>query len=244
MISGTTFAHKAIEHDYCLRHCVESMLPVCDEVILLDCGGDDGTSELIKALGMQHPKIRIFRVDWRPDHAAGKWLADLVNYARSKAAGDYHFHLQADEVLGEGSHDEFLQLATEKTPFFSHRYNFWVDPWHLIPHGRVCGHMVLRCAPMECPSKGDAEQLDVEQAFASTVELFHYGFLRKPGALRKKAIHMEEHIIGHHNPVWDAEDTFGELRKCYPEDHCLKFSGNHPARMIPWLKERGYEPVA
>lgn len=243
MITGTTIAYKVTEHDYCLAECIASLLPVCDEIIVVDCSPDDETSYAIRKANLWDKKIRIILADWKPS-SQGAWLADIVNYARSKANPDsYHIHLQADEVIHESSYPEIRERAKNMECVAVHRYNFWKDHRHLCPHGTVCGHRIPRCAPMSVPCWGDGETLQCPNPIRSSIEFFHYGFIREIKAFSLKARMMEMAYVNQINPVWDRVDVegAGPIRNYYPDGDLILFNGQHPAVALAWLKDHGYE---
>lgn len=241
-ITGTTIAYNVFAHDYCIYECLQSLLQVCDEVIVVDCGGSDSTSTYLQETAHLCTKLRLVAAEWNPSSQGG-WLADLVNLARSYAKGDYHIHLQADEVIHEGSYPEIRQRAKNMECVAVHRYNFWRDHRHLVPHGAVCGHRIVRCAPMRIPSVGDAETLGCPSPIMSSIEFFHYGFLRNIKSLCAKARMMEMAFLNQINPVWDRVDVegAGPIRNYYPDSDLIPFGGQHPAIAREWLKNHGYE---
>lgn len=49
--------------DYCAHLGVKSLLPVCDEVIIVDAGSTDGTVEFFEDWSKVEPKIRVIHYD-------------------------------------------------------------------------------------------------------------------------------------------------------------------------------------
>jgi len=48
-----------ISQDYCLRECIESVLPVSDEVVVADWNSSDSTLEFLQEWASREPRIRI-----------------------------------------------------------------------------------------------------------------------------------------------------------------------------------------
>ena len=44
-LGGSLFVRNAIQYDYCVEEAIESLAACCDEVFVLDCQSDDGTTE-------------------------------------------------------------------------------------------------------------------------------------------------------------------------------------------------------
>src|SRR3954467_2993440 len=61
-VSGFTFIRNAVKNDYPIVEAITSILPLCDEFIVMAGNSDDGTRELIEAIGS--PKIKIIDSVW------------------------------------------------------------------------------------------------------------------------------------------------------------------------------------
>lgn len=76
--------------------CIESVLGIADEIILVDSLSSDRTVEIAKGLG-----AKVF------EHKFDNY-GKQKNFASSKASGEWILSLDADEVLEEGSKEEIL----------------------------------------------------------------------------------------------------------------------------------------
>src|SRR5439155_1700770 len=77
---------------------VRSLLDVCDEVVVNVGRSDDGTRELVAALG--DPRVRILDTVW--DFSRGSTaLAVETDRAMAACRGAWGLYVQADEVLDE-----------------------------------------------------------------------------------------------------------------------------------------------
>ena len=61
-VSGFTFIRNAEKFDYPVVEAIKSILPICDEFIVMAGNSDDGTNELIKSIDSD--KIKIFHSVW------------------------------------------------------------------------------------------------------------------------------------------------------------------------------------
>jgi len=61
-VSGFTFIRNAVNYDYPVVEAIESILPICDEVVVAVGASDDATLALIQ--GIQSDKIRIVETVW------------------------------------------------------------------------------------------------------------------------------------------------------------------------------------
>ena len=106
-VSGFTFVRNAVLYDYPVVEAIQSILPVCDEVVVAVGNSDDGTLELVK--NIPSSKIRIIETIW--DEAlriGGKVLAvetDKAFHGISPDA-DWAFYIQGDEVV----HEKYLDV--------------------------------------------------------------------------------------------------------------------------------------
>ena len=63
-VSGFTFINQAVRFDYPIVEAIQSILPLCDEVVVAVGDADDGTRTLIE--GIDSDKIRIVDTVWDP----------------------------------------------------------------------------------------------------------------------------------------------------------------------------------
>jgi glycosyltransferase involved in cell wall biosynthesis len=76
-------AHKLV-------HAIESVLPVADEIIIVDGGSTDNTEELARS----YEKVRYYFHKWSDNYAIQK------NVSMDRAAGDWILILDSDEAIG------------------------------------------------------------------------------------------------------------------------------------------------
>jgi len=228
-------------------------LPVCDEVVVCDGESDDGTQEFIREWMLREPKIKLCVYKWPDPVGQIDFWVDWLNFARTHIKTDYQLQLDADEVLHESSYPTILKLK-ERNARFSvrcQRYNFWRDAQHLIPHGVCCSHLVTRIAPQNVWLPSDGPHPNGQEAIMMAIdppeqiEIYHYGFLRKPDAFFKKAKAIQKMFFNSYDPrLAKAETMAGNwMENCEVgwENNLLPFNKPHPQRMIGWLQERGYK---
>jgi len=99
-IAGFTFIRNGVIYDYPFLESIQSLLPLCDELIIAVGRSDDNTLEQIKSL--KSSKIRIIETIWDDElRKSGTILSQQTNLALDQVAGDWAVYLQADEVLHE-----------------------------------------------------------------------------------------------------------------------------------------------
>ena len=63
-LGGTIITHDCIKYDYCIKEAINSLIEICDEIIINDAESTDGTIELIKKMQINFPKIKLFHDKW------------------------------------------------------------------------------------------------------------------------------------------------------------------------------------
>lgn len=250
---GLVLVRNCFELDYCFVECIQSLLPVCDQICICDGESTDGTQEAVRKWLEREPKLSLCVYPWPNPKGDPDFYVKWIQYGRDHCQGDYVFHLDADEVLAPWSHARvraYKGMATE--PGFSvvcNRLNFWRDTSHLIPHGVCCGHEVIRMAPqgMFLPSDGYhvLGEPVTKIAKKSDIDIMHYGFLRQPEAFFKKAKALQGFFFNDYDPRLAQAETFKGVWSTMPgitgwENELLDYKGAHPSVIAPWLKKRGY----
>lgn len=259
-LGGNVCIRNGEEFDFCWELAVQSLLPVCDQVVLCDCDSTDGTSAKIAAWAKREPKIKAINYPWTDPHGDGMWVMDWTNWAREHLDTDYHFQLDADEVLHENAYGQvrLLMEEAEKSEPFSvlcWRYNFWRDAWHLIPKNECCGHRVIRIAPTnvwlpaDYPHPKGRAAMDMERD--CPLQIFHYGFLRRREAFFKKERALQQAFVNRFDPKLVRAETYAGNWMDMPgissgddtspgwEIRVTEFTGTHPEIALQWLRDRG-----
>jgi len=253
-LGGFTMIKDGDALDYCWRQCIESMLPVCDVVVVsVASQNSDDTEAQVREWVAREPKLRIVIYEWPNPVGYVDFFVDWIQYTRNHVPTDFILECDADEVLHESSYPTILKLK-ERNARFSvrcQRYNFWRDAQHLIPHGVCCSHLVTRIAPQNVWLPSDGPHPNGQEAImmsidpSEPIEIFHYGFLRKPDAFFKKAKAIQNMFFGTYDArLAKAETMTGNwMENCDVgwENQLLPFNGTHPERMRHWLEARGYK---
>lgn len=86
-----------------LEKCIKSMLPILDELIIVDTGSTDNTIEIAKKY-----TDKVYNYTWQNDFAAAR------NFAISKAKMDWIIFLDADEYFSERSLKNIRKTINEE----------------------------------------------------------------------------------------------------------------------------------
>ena len=86
-----------------LARCLASVKPLVDEMIVVDTGSTDRSKDIAAAFG-----ARVYDYEWKNDFAAAR------NFSISKAAGEWIFILDGDEVISRLDYDDFKKIVKQK----------------------------------------------------------------------------------------------------------------------------------
>jgi hypothetical protein len=256
-IGATVTVKNAFAWDYCLDQCLDSLLPLCDQINVIDSDSSDRTVEFIKTKAILHPAITLLNYPWPNVPGDIDCILRKMNWGRERLSTDFHIHLEADEVLGQESYDYIRNAATIPGKVLGmKRLNFWLNPQTVLCPGVILSPMVIRFAPKDYYLGGDAPHPLATQTEPAAdwnavnyCTIYHYGFLRRSDAYAAKYRDLMININGS-----DRADgtTMDLLDRCaieksnwmaqLPNIPHEPFIGVHPPAMIPWLKERGFEP--
>ncbi len=107
MISGVTIIRNGLKYDYPFIESLKSLIPLCDEVIVVAGNSEDETNTAILALN--EPKIKLIHTVWDEQlRTGGKILALQTNIGIQAAKGNWIIYLQGDEVFHESAKDKIL----------------------------------------------------------------------------------------------------------------------------------------
>lgn len=241
---------NGVKHDYCFRECIQSMLRVCNEVVVgysdSPDGVDDGTRDALNGIDS---RVRVIdHTEWMHSNQTGhRWFVEWMNQVRKSLRHATQLWLDADEVLSD------FAVVSHETPTIFRRLNFWKDTSHLCPEGVVCASSVTRSGPSsywmpsDDPNMKPGEERIIRESIYSDnpPEIFHYGFLRKPEAFLTKSRFFQPVLIGEYDKRLQAAelDTSKHWTEFAPFDKPLiQIQRKHPEVARQWLTDRGYQP--
>ncbi len=102
-ISGYTTSYQCKEMRYPIALCIESLLRFCDEVVIVDGGSSDGTSEELFSLAKKEQRIKVFvePIDFSHRRWAIHMDGALKAKARSHCKAEYCWQTDTDEIVPE-----------------------------------------------------------------------------------------------------------------------------------------------
>ncbi len=248
-LSGYLSIRNGNSLDYAWQLAVQSMLPVCDEVVICDSDSTDGTREEADAWSARDSKVRVVNYPW-PKPRGDVWmLMRWLNFTRQHLRYDMQITLDADEVIHPHSYPEIRRAVAERGSRWFRRLNFWRDAQSLIPEGQVCGVNVARLGPTELempsdnaePHPGGEPEIRKRAAYHPKLLICHLGFLRKQPAFFAKSKVMQAALLDTYDPqLAKAEETGVPWHTLSNGNLALvPYTGTHPEIVRPWLTERG-----
>lgn len=137
LVSGMTIIRNGIRFGYPFLESIRSILPICDEFVVVVGDCDDGTREAVAAIG--DPKLRIVDSHWsplvRPKQCT---LAQQTNLGLHLCRGRWCFYVQGNEVVHEDSLPELRRLMElhaenpQVEALLLERLTFWADYEHVF----------------------------------------------------------------------------------------------------------------
>lgn len=236
--------HNAIEHDYCVRECIRSVLPICDRVLVVECESTDGTDKMLAEMAEKEPKIAVIQHPWKPSPAAQRlWIS--ITHATKKLIGtDWYIAMDADEVI---SPDDYCAIQAHVNNWRGtnncgvlYRWTFWKDAQHVIPEGIICSHRNPRVGPTTESLCGDL--IDPPRSQWIPANIYHYGHIREKKAWARKSVKCHQWAFGQ-VPSWWTKAIAGDwsgVDAAVPDSRLLPFTGKHPLVIHQWLRDRGH----
>lgn len=223
MLSGSLFVRNAIKLDYCVRESIASISELCDEVVVLDCQSDDGTTDMLLNYCRGLPNVKYMtNGDWRCANDYTK-LKILANACIRETRHPWHFMIQADEVLHENSFEwirEIIKYPSHKnTAYGVRRFNLFGTMDRYISLGmptKPCSDRPVRLARRHIMAGGDAESLvgaHPNYSYLDKLFLFHYGYVRHDKQNVDKAVEMQSWFFGGNGNTARVDGRLLEMQK-------------------------------
>ncbi|MFM7218165.1 MAG: glycosyltransferase family 2 protein [Bacteroidota bacterium] len=214
-VTGFTFVRNAVTYDYPVVEAITSILPVCDEFVVLVGDSQDETRSLIESIGSD--KIRIIDSVWDESlREGGRVLAAETDKAFRQISSDatWAFYIQADEVV----HEQFLPTIKKAFEQFADdadvegllfRYKHFYGSYDYVGDSTRWYRNEVRVVRFdsEVRSYRDAQgfrksgrPLVVEPIDAC---IYHYGWVKPPEKQQAKQLQFHR--------LWHSDDTVASI---------------------------------
>ncbi len=239
-VCGVTIIRNAILFDYPVLEAIESVLPLCDEFIVLVGNSTDDTRNLINSINSS--KIKVYDSVWDDSkRTGGLVLSEETNKALDFVGKDvdWCFYIQSDECVHEKDYPIIRKIMEDnlhhkQVQGILFNYIHFYGHYNYIGEGRRWYRNEIRIIRNDksIRSYKDAqgfrlisgEKLRVKQVNAS---IYHYGWVKPPKAQqnKQKEFHKMWHDDGWVKKHVGESDNFDYTNI----DYLAEFKGTHPA---------------
>lgn len=250
-VSGFTIVRNALKFDYPIVESIKSILPICDEYIVLVGQSDDETLSLIQSINDN--KIKIYNSIWDDNLRKGGIVLSIeTNKAKELISEntDWCFYLQADEVV----HEKYLDIIFEEMKNYLSspqiegllfKYEHFYGSYKYIADSRKWYRREIRIIrnDKEIQSWGDAQgfRKNGQKLKVKLIDayIYHYGWVKNPYQQMEKNKSFQK--------LWHSDEKVSEIIGSndfydYSKIDSLKlFTGTHPAIMNERIKNANWD---
>ncbi|MEM6965701.1 MAG: glycosyltransferase family 2 protein [Bacteroidota bacterium] len=250
-VCGFTFIKNAIKYDYPIVEAIQSILPICDEVVVAVGKSEDETLELIQNINAS--KIKIVNTVWDESlRAGGTVLAEETNKAFTNVAedSDWCFYIQGDEVVHEKYHPEILEamknnLKDKNVEGLLFKYEHFYGSYDFVGDSRKWYRREVRIIRNDkrIHSWKDAQgfRKDGRKLKVKLIDayIYHYGWVKHP---KHQQLKQKSFNKLWHSDAWVAEKIPDVATFDYSQiDSLKKFEGTHPKVMQERIQKMNWE---
>ncbi len=241
-ISGFTFVRNAIKFDYPIVEAINSILPICDELVVAVGKSEDNTLNLIKNISSD--KIKIIETIWDDSlREGGIVLAKETDKAFQNISdnSDWAFYIQGDEVLHEKYYDTILKamrdnLLDNRVDGLLFKYKHFYGSYDYIGESYRWYRNEIRVIRnlKEIYSYRDAQGFrklpnNKLRVVPIDAEIYHYGWVKHPKYQQDKHLNFNKLF---HSDVWVNQNIKNIEEFDYSKIDSLElFTGTHPKVM-------------
>ena len=249
-ISGFTFIRNAVLYDYPIVESIQSILPLCDEVVVAVGKSDDKTLELIQSINSD--KIKIIETEWDLSlREGGEVLAVETNKAFAAIAddSDWCFYIQGDEVVHEKYHSHIKKaMETYKdhkdVEGLLFKYLHFYGSYSFVGDSRKWYRREIRIVRnnKDISSYKDAQgfRINSDKLRVKEIEayIYHYGWVKPPEQQSAKIKNFQKHW---HDDKHIEKNKPQESFDYSTIDSLKDFEGTHPHVMQERIKRQNWE---
>ncbi len=252
-VTGFSFIKNAIIYQYPVKEALESILPLCDEIIVAVGDSSDATRELVGSIDPQ--KIKIIDSVWDEKlREGGRVLAAETDKAFREIAGDsdWCIYIQGDEVLHEKYHaairhamEQYKENKAVDGFLFNYKHFYGSFDFVGISSKWYRNEIRIIRNNKKIYSYRDAQGFrknENEKLVVVPLDAFiyHYGWVREPGAMQAKNTNFGNYWNGGNEIVKNIkgpEEPFNYMLV----DALKKFTGTHPKVMQERIQNKNWQ---
>ena len=247
-ISGFTFIKNGLTLGYPIKESIESIDPICDEVVINvgyddpDCQKDDGTYDYLRD-HFKGDRYVFLKNQWDPtERSNGTVLATQTNLALQKCTGKYCQYIQGDETLHENDYENILNAVKllEKRPDLEglvFDYIHFYCNSNIVKRTRDSYRREVRLIRngQGVVSYRDAQGFKTKEGkklrcTLADATVYHYGWARVKDVMKRKVQNMGKL---YHGKDFSGGDNFDYARIWGVRE----FTGSHPKCMARWIED-------
>lgn len=250
-VSGFTFIMNAVRLDYPIVEAITSILPICDEFIVMVGNSDDETRQLIESINS--PKIRIYDSTWDESlRSGGRVLAVETNKAFSKISTDtnWAFYIQGDEVM----HEDYLQVLRDAMLHYLNdddveglllKYLHFYGSYDFVGDSARWYRKEIRIVKYNqgITSFRDAQGFRKNDRLIRVKEvdavMHHYGWVKPPEKQQEKQ--QQFHRLWHNDEKVKVMVGTAQRFDYSSIDSLARFSGSHPGVMKSRIQQKNWK---
>ncbi|EQC44790.1 hypothetical protein [Bacteriovorax sp. Seq25_V] len=250
-VSGFTFIKNGLSLGYPFTEAIESIAPLCDEVVINvgfedeACTKDDGTYEYLTNK-FSDSKYVFLKSYWNPEiQKQGLILSEQTNIALDAITGDYGIYIQGDECLHEKDYESIRagirKLEADKSiNGLVFNYHHFYGNTNIVKVTKKTYRHEIRLIRNKVGIKSwlDAQGFRNHddskiKCFKIDAHIYHYGWARQEQVMSKKT---EAFTKLYHGKDFQTEEFH------YSRIWGLRaFGGTHPKVMEKWILENTNE---
>nr|MBK9650244.1 glycosyltransferase family 2 protein [Bacteroidota bacterium] len=250
IVSGFTFIRNAAKFDYPVVEAINSILTMCDEVVVAVGNSDDETLQMIQRIDSE--KIKIVQTIWDDSlREGGRVLAaeTMKAFNATRTDADWCFYIQGDEVVHEKYHSVITQAMEEncnnqRIQGLLFDYLHFYGSYDYVANSRKWYSKEVRIIRrnQSIYSFRDAQgfQCNGRPLYVKKIEasVYHYGWVKPPD---KQQLKQQQFHKMWHNDEWVSQNVKQQAEFDYSQiDSLAKFTGTHPLVMQPRIKSKNW----
>lgn len=239
-VVGFSFIRNAITYDYPIVEAVQSILPLCDQVVVAVGKSEDETLSLVESIHSR--KVTILETVWDDSRRKGGQVLALETDKAFDAIqeADWCIYIQGDEVLHENSHASLRKTMQQHLDHpqvegllfdylhFYGSYDYVGDSrnWYRKEIRAIRNNKQIRSYRDAQGFRINDSKLKVKPANAT---IHHYGWVKHPEHQQRKQRNFNKYW---HDDDWMQENIPDVQAFDYSKIDSLKrFKGEHPKVM-------------
>jgi hypothetical protein len=245
-VSGFTFIKNGLTLGYPIKESVESIAPLCDEVVINvgfddpELKKDDGTWEYLRD-HFTHPSYVFLKSWWDPAlRSKGLILSQQTNIALEKCQGKIAQYIQGDECIHEADlpviHNGIIDMGrNKKIEGLVFDYIHFYGNVNIVKHTRNIYRREVRTIRNSVGIKSWLDAQGFRHAHNTKIHakkiparIFHYGWARAEQVMQKKVTEMDK-LYHHDSP--ESSFSYERIWGLHP------FRDTHPKVMNEWIEK-------